>query len=181
MGHAAQGTGSGAGYAFTLVTSGSGGSITTDGFYAAGLTGSTTYTVQAIDSVGNSAVARLTIKVGLSLAPEKASVAAKGGKASFTAAGGAGPDEGFPWSISTNLSGGTIDDKGNYLSGNTGNVTDVVQVVDAVGNVATANVEVAPLPAAAKGCSTADGSVLPQLLIAGLGLLWRRRRAGFRK
>jgi hypothetical protein len=165
-------------YTWTLLpSSGSGGTVSTSGLYTAGPTGVTTDTVKVTDSVGNSAIASFNVTVGLSLTPDKASVAAKGGKASFTAAGGAGPDKGYTWSISTNLSGGTIDDKGNYASGGTGNVKDVVQVVDAVGNVATATVDVAPIPAAATGCSTAEGSLLPQFLVAGLGLLWRRRRA----
>ncbi len=166
-------------YTWTLLaSSGSGGTVSTSGLYTAGPTGVTTDTVKVTDSVGNSATASFNVTVGLSVTPDKASVAAKGGKASFTATGGAGAEKGYTWSISTNLSGGTIDDKGNYLSGATGNVKDVVQVVDAVGNVATVTVEVAPLPAAASGCSTAEGSLLPQLLVAGLGLLWRRRRAG---
>ena len=164
-------------YTWTLLaSSGSGGTVSTSGLYTAGPTGVTTDTVKVTDSVGNSATASFNVTVGLSVTPDKASVAAKGGKASFTAAGGAGAEKGYTWSISTNLSGGTIDDKGNYLSGAAGNVKDVVQVVDAVGNVATVTVEVAPLPAAASGCSTAEGSLLPQLLVAGLGVLWRRRR-----
>ena len=51
-------------------------------------------------------------------------------------------------------------------------------MTDAVGNTATAEITVSPLPVKASGCSTAEGSLLPQLLVAGLGLLWRRRRAG---
>ena len=133
--------GSGTGYAWSISTNASGGSINSStGAYTAGATGSVGDVVTLTDSLGNTATAAVTVTAGLAIAPATASVAPRGSQV-FTVSGGSGT--GYAWSLSTNASGGSIDAvAGAYTAGSTGSVTDVVRVTDSLGNVATRNVTV---------------------------------------
>lgn len=57
----------------------------------------------------------------------------------FTALGGYGV---IAWTVSTNLSGGSINSSGLYTAGATPNVTDVISATDKLGNVTTASITV---------------------------------------
>jgi hypothetical protein len=133
--------GSGTGLTFSLSTNGSGGSVNSaSGVYVAGPTGNVTDIVKVTDSLGNSATASVSIGGGLSISPTSATVAPRGTK-SFTASGGSGT--GLTFSLSTNGSGGSVNSaSGAYVAGPTPNVTDVVKVVDSLGNTASATVTV---------------------------------------
>jgi len=133
--------GSGTGYTWALITNASGGSIdAATGDYVAGPTANVTDVVQVTDSLGNVATRNVTVTAGVSVSPASASTTPRG-SAHFTAAGGSGI--GFTWSLVTNASGGSIDAAtGAYSAGPVGNVTDVVQVTDSLGNPATASVAV---------------------------------------
>jgi hypothetical protein len=68
------------------------------------------------------------------------------GTQTFMAIGGSGTER--VWSISPNLSGGTVDASGLYTAGSTNNVTDVVEVVDSLGCHVTVTVFVGAINAA---------------------------------
>ncbi len=129
------------GYTWTLLTNGSGGSVDAAGRYTAGATASTTDVVRVTDNVGATATATLTLGPGVSLSPPSASVAPRQAL-NFVASGGAG--SGFTWSLLTNASGGTVNALGEYQAGPTGDVSDVLQAIDPLGNAATATVAVGP-------------------------------------
>ncbi len=134
--------GSGSGYAWSLSTNVSGGSINAStGVYTAGATPNVTDVVRVVDSLGNGANQNVTVGAGVSISGVTA--VAPRGSATFTASGGSG--SGYAWSLSTNVSGGSINaSTGVYTAGATPNVTDVVRVVDSLGNAATQNVAVGP-------------------------------------
>jgi DNA-binding beta-propeller fold protein YncE len=135
--------GSGAGYTYSLSTNLSGGGIDpSTGAYTAGSTGNVTDVVEVSDSLGNSVTAQVNVGPVVSLSPTTATVAPKGTQ-SFTASGGSGA--GYTYSLSTNLSGGGIDPStGAYTAGSTGNVTDVVEISDSLGNMAMVTINVGP-------------------------------------
>ena len=136
--------GSGMGYTFAVVSAPSGGSINAaTGAYRAGATPAVTDTVTVTDSLGATATATITVGSGINLNPSTVTVAPRGTVA-FAATGGAG--SGYTYSVTTNLSGGSIDSSGAYRAGAVGNVSDVVTVHDPLGNTTTATVTVsAPL------------------------------------
>ena len=132
--------GSGTGYVWSLSRNASGGTISAEGVYTAGTTDSSTDVVQVVDSLGNSATRSLTITAGVSVSSGSAAVAPKGSQ-TFSATGGS--NRGYTWSISVNGSGGAIDSgTGRYTAGPLGNVTDVIQVADSLGNSARRGVSV---------------------------------------
>jgi len=98
---------------------------------------------------------------------------APGGSTTFTASGGSGT--GYSWSLSTNASGGSINaGTGAYTAGATPSVTDVVRVVDSLGNTSTQDVAVGPgisiggpatVPASTSAAFTASGG-------SGTGYTW---------
>ncbi len=134
--------GSGTGFTWSLSTNASGGSINAStGAYTAGATASVTDVVRVVDSLGNAATQNVAVGSGISISG--ATTIAPRGSATFTASGGSG--SGFTWSLSTNASGGSINaSTGAYTAGGTPSVTDVVRVVDSLGNAATQNVTVGP-------------------------------------
>lgn len=130
------------GYTWSISTNASGGTVDGSGNYQAGRTGSVTDVVRVSDALGSYAEATVTVGPAVSISPAAPTTPPRG-SVSFTAAGGT--DTGFTWSLATNASGGTIDPAtGAYTAGATPSVTDVVQVQDSVGNVATVAVEVGP-------------------------------------
>ncbi len=131
------------GFTWSLSADRSGGSVdAATGSYTAGPTGSVTDTVQVVDSLGNTGTTGVTVSAGVSVAPSNPSTPPLGAL-TFSAAGGSG--SGFQWSLATNASGGAIDSAtGSYAAGPQGGVTDVVQVQDSLGNVATTEVTVTP-------------------------------------
>ncbi|MFZ5440271.1 MAG: kelch repeat-containing protein [Myxococcota bacterium] len=131
--------GSGTGFTWSFATNNSGGTLNaTTGAYTAGATPSVQDTVRVTDSLGNTATATVSVGAGVSLTPASASVPPLGSR-TFTASGGSGT--GYTWSLSTNASGGAVTQSGGYTAGATEGV-DVVQVVDSLGNTATASVNV---------------------------------------
>ncbi|HVO21418.1 MAG TPA: kelch repeat-containing protein [Anaeromyxobacter sp.] len=130
------------GYTWSLSVNRSGGSVDASGNYVAGRTGSVTDTVRVTDSLGSYAEAVVTVGPAVSIAPAAPTTPPRG-SITFTASGGTGA--GFGWSLSTNASGGSIDaTTGAYVAGATPDVTDVVQVQDSLGNLATVSVSVGP-------------------------------------
>jgi hypothetical protein len=137
--------GSGTGYAWSLPTNHSGGSITTAGVYQPGSTVGTSDTVKVVDSLGNSASASVEVTEVLKIQTTAGTVSgsvnvAPLGSLTFVAAGGSGM--GYGWSLQTNASGGTISGSGAYKAGAKGSVTDIVQLTDSAGNHVTVNVAV---------------------------------------
>jgi MYXO-CTERM domain-containing protein len=136
--------GSQTGFTWSLVTApAAGGSIdSATGQFTAGPTANVTETIKVTDSVGGSATTTLDIGPGLSLTPASAT-ATPGQHISFAASGGSGV--GISFALEASPSGGTLDGTGVYIAG-TISGTDVVKVVDSVGNVARANVTVNGAP-----------------------------------
>jgi hypothetical protein len=136
--------GSGAGYVYSLSLNNSGGTVNaSSGAYVAGPVGSVTDTVVCTDSAAATASSTVTVTAGISVSPASASVPPLGTQA-FTASNGSGT--GYAWSFAAggNSSTGTISPAGAYQAGATGNVADILQVTDSLGNVAMAVVNVGP-------------------------------------
>ena len=133
--------GSGTGYAWSLVTNTSGGSIQPGtGAYVAGPTGGVTDVVRITDPLGNEAIGSVTVTPGVSMAPAAVSVR-RMGTVAFEATGGSGA--GYVWSLITNASSGSVNPStGSYTAGPTGRTTDAVRVVDSLGNEALGSVTV---------------------------------------
>jgi hypothetical protein len=166
--------GSGTGFTWAFATNASGGSVDAfAGAYTAGTTGNVTDVLRVTDSLGNTATVTVAVTAGLAIAPATVSLPPRGGQA-FSASGGSGT--GLTWSLAVNASGGTIvAATGAYVAGTTGSVTDVVQVTDSLGNVATRNVAVT----AGLTISPATPSTTPKGPLAftasggsGAGLTW---------
>jgi MYXO-CTERM domain-containing protein len=139
---ASGGSGTGTGYAYTLTTNGSGGTVdAATGAYTAGATGSTTDVVTVMDPLGNSATVTISVDAGVSLAPPTSGTP-PGGPVTLTASGGSGI--GYVYSVTTNLSGATIDASGAYVAGPIGDKVDVVTATDSLGNTATSSITVGP-------------------------------------
>jgi hypothetical protein len=130
-------------------------------------------------SASRSASAEITVTLHpIAIVPDAVSLE-PGGVQVFTASGGS--EVGFTWSLTTNASGASIDAaSGRYVAGATGEVVDVVEVMDSVGSTATAAVTVtrAPDPASSStprsgGCGTAVPGAPPAVLgaLAVLALL----------
>jgi hypothetical protein len=134
--------GGGTGYTYALTTNGSGGTVDpATGAYVAGATGSTTDVVTVTDPLGNTATVTISINAGVTLAPAAPSTP-PGGPVMLAASGGSGT--GYVYSVTTNLSGATIDASGAYVAGTTGTVVDVVTATDSLGNTATSSITVGP-------------------------------------
>jgi len=149
---AAQG-GTGTGYTFTLSTNNSGGSVE-GAVYTAGSRGDVLDVVSVTDSGGNVASTNVLVGPPIMISPPATSVV-PGGKLDFTASGGSG--SGYAWSLASTGNGSSIDaTTGAYLAGPRSGVSDVVEVVDSLGNAASANVSVTDA-ARGSGCGSAGG------------------------
>lgn len=138
-------TGGSAPYTWAARSNRSGGTLdagTTSAQFMVGTTGSVVDELEVRDSLGEVRVSTITVTAAIGITPAMRAVVPREA-VSFSAAGGSAM--GWVWSLATNASGGSISPTtGAYLAGNTGNVTDVVQVTDSLGNLATANVTVGP-------------------------------------
>jgi Zn-dependent metalloprotease len=161
---------------WSLTTNASGATIDAhSGVYMAGAAGNATDVVKVTDSAGNSVTENVAVTAGVSISPATAS-AVPGATISFSANGGSGT--GFVWSLTTHASGGAINaSTGVYTAGPTGSVTDVVQVTDSLGNLASASIPIASAPKAGGGCNTTGLADAPLLGLA-LAALLRSRRMG---
>ena len=161
--------GSRAGYAFTLTTNASGGAVdVTTGAYTAGTAGDVVDVVTVTDSLGNSARASIAVGDPLQVSPASIDVAPLGA-VTFSTAGGSG--SGYVFSLSANGSAGQIDARtGAYLAGTVGGSTDVVSVIDSLGNSATATIHVgAALHIAAPAGPTPPRGTLALVVSGGAG------------
>jgi Domain of unknown function DUF11/Bacterial Ig-like domain (group 1) len=161
--------GSGAGYVYALTSNLSGGSInTTTGAYTAGATPNVTDIVGVTDSLGNTAMAIVTIGNGVFVTPASATTAPQGTVA-LSASGGSGT--GYTFALTTNASGGTVDPStGRYLAGVTPGVTDSVTVTDSLGNTAVATIVVgAGLTVTASVSTTPPRGTLALTALGGSG------------
>ncbi len=132
--------GSGVGFVFSIGNHPSGGSIDATGHYTAGAIGNVTDVVNVIDSLGNTASVNVSVGNGIGINPAAPSTPPLG-SLTLIASGGSGGN--YTWSLGTNASGGSINaTNGSYLAGTTGNVTDIVNVIDNLGNTASVNVTV---------------------------------------
>jgi hypothetical protein len=131
--------GSGTGYVYAFVSNLSGGTIdTATGTYTAGPTPNLTDIVEVTDSLGNTAMATVTVGSGVFVTPASASTVPQGTVA-LSASGGSGA--GYTFAVTTNASGGAVDSSsGRYLAGLTPSVTDSVTVTDSLGNTAIATI-----------------------------------------
>jgi MYXO-CTERM domain-containing protein len=166
--------GSGAGYAWSILTNGSGGSINpATGLYQAGAKGGSSDVVQVVDSLLHKAQRAVTVTAGLSIAPGGASLAVRGTQ-QLTASGGSAT--GWTWTVSANRSGASLSGTGasrSYTAGSVGGVVDEVTVTDSLGNSATIAIQVKK----ADPLSCGNTSGLPSALgLVGLALLLARRR-----
>lgn len=166
--------GSGSGYVWSIASNKSGSTIDpTTGAYKAGTAGSKVDTVRVVDALGNQATVNVSVGGGLAINPAAPSVWPKGTLA-FTATGGSGT--GYVWSLFANSSGSTIDAKTSaYTADPLGDVTDVVEVVDSLGNATTVDVKVT----AALSIAPASQTVAPGETFAfsgsggsGKGYVW---------
>ena len=162
--------GSGLGYAFTIASNNSGGSVK-GAVYTAGPKGNVLDVVQVADSLGNVAAANVTVGQAIALDPTRATVA-PGGSVSFSASGGSG--SGFTWSLTNDASGGTVNTStGAYVAGKLGGTVDVVQVTDSLGNTAAAAVTVTD-SSGKGGCGSGGDAGALSLLALALAAAWRR-------
>ena len=122
---------------------------------------------------------------GVSITPSSVTLA-PGGTTTFAAAGGSG--KGYAWSVATNNSGGNVSSSGLYTAGATGGVTDTVQLVDSLGNSATATVTIeagaTPPPPGGCGCRVGERSPSNRIAVSLLALVAAivlRRRTRFRQ
>jgi hypothetical protein len=107
--------GSGTGYTWSLLTNASGATITASGLYTAGAIGEVSDAVGVTDSVGNSAIAIVTVRDrALSVSPGEVTVA-PGATERFTALGGS--ETGYVWTLVANSSGGALTASGIYTAG----------------------------------------------------------------
>jgi cytochrome c peroxidase len=161
--------GSGAGFAWSLATNASGGSVTPEGRYTAGPTGGVSDVVEVTDSLGNLAAATVAVGSGVSIAPGAATVRALG-TVTFAASGGSGA--GFVFALAANGSGGAVSPTGVYTAGTTVGVSDVVQVSDPLGNSAAATIEVVPteVPTAPAGLPPIAGLSPGYRVVASAGM-----------
>jgi MYXO-CTERM domain-containing protein len=165
--------GSGTGYAWTLLTNGSGASLDpSSGSYHAGAKRGVD-TVGVTDSLGNTASVEVSVGGAIVITPSAPSSPPLGAIA-FSAVGGAGA--GYTWSIAPNASGASIDaSTGAYRAGATTDVTDVVLVVDPLGNTASAKVTVgAGVVVAPASATVASGHTLQLTATggSGTGFVW---------
>jgi MYXO-CTERM domain-containing protein len=148
--------GSGSGYQWAFGANNSGGTLDAkSGAYVAGTKGSVKDTVTVTDSLGSSASVVVDVGPQVTITPASTSVA-PGASAIFNAAGGSG--KGYVWSLTTNASGGNISPLGVYTAGAAPNVSDTIQLVDSLGNSATASVSVGAAPPTSDGGSANDAS-----------------------
>ncbi len=131
--------GTGQGYAFTLTSASSGGTITPAGAYTAGATGGVSDVVHVTDSLGNQATTTVGVTPGVSLTPASLTVAPLG-TATFSADGGAGAP--FTWSLDAGSHAATLSSTGAYQAGRHGNAVDVATVSDGLGNSAAVAITV---------------------------------------
>jgi hypothetical protein len=148
--------GRGAGYTFTLSADPSGGTINaSSGLYTAGATPNVTDQVTVVDSLGKTATAQVAVGPGVTITPASTNISPSSTLA-FSVTGGSG--SGYRFTFTRNGSGGMIDAAhGTYQAGAIGGTTDVVQVMDALGNGATATISVG----AALAGSLSPGTVPP--------------------
>jgi hypothetical protein len=131
--------GAGAGYQWSLLVNRSGATISASGVYTAGPLPVTTDVVQVTDALGATAGAEVNVGRALLVSPARAAVYPSG-QLTFTVSGGAGSPR---FRMKDSPSGAVVDPvSGVYSAGPGAGVVDVVEVVDARGHTATADVAV---------------------------------------
>ena len=171
--------GSGTGWTWSLATNASHATMNgSTGAYQAGPTGNVIDVVQVSDSAGNQATCNVIVTPGISVTPSSV-YAAPATTIPFTATGGSGA--GWVWSLTTNASGGTIDQSGNYAAGATGSVTDIVQVTDSRGNLATANVTVSAGGSTTSGAAAARAAARTSRRCSSASGRWSAAGGGARR
>lgn len=131
--------GAGAGYRWSLLVNRSGATLSPGGVYTAGPLPLTTDVVQVTDSLGATALATVNVGQGLLLVPPRTAIFPSR-QLGFATTGGAGTPR---FRLRDNRSGAGIDPiSGLYNAGPVSGVVDVVEVVDARGQTATAQVTV---------------------------------------
>jgi len=134
--------GSGTGYSFDFMANRSGATISDTGAYTAGAVGGVFDEVRVTDSLGNSAMAPVTVGSAVVLTASAATVPPRG-TAMFVAVGGSGG--GYVYVLRSNGSGGNIvTTTGAYTAGDMPDTTDVVEVTDPFGNHASLSIAVGP-------------------------------------
>ncbi len=137
--------GSGTDYTFALAGGASGTIGSATGVYVAGGAANVTDMVTVTDSLGNVGTTSVSVGGGLLVTPSSLTSPPHGSKA-FTVTGGSGA--GYAFSLTANESGGTVDGAtGAYVAGGTGSASDVLRVVDSLGNQATVTITVGPIVA----------------------------------
>ena len=133
--------GSGVGYSFTLSTNASGATISgATGAYTAGAKPDVTDVVLLTDSLGNVAAVNVAVGDGVSVTPSAPAVPPRG-SLTLVAIGGSGT--GFLFTLTTNLSGGTVNaTTGAYMAGGVSNAVDLVTVTDSLGNSVPVSISV---------------------------------------
>jgi len=158
--------GSGSGYIFTLTSHPSGGTVdAATGAYTAGAVGSAVDVLSVVDPLGNHSTVTITVGPGLAVTPVTATVAPLG-QQTLSVSGGTG--SGYNFALSSNLSGGGVDPlTGLYTAGGIGNVADVVTVLDALGNTATATITVTAALVATAGTVSAAPRASLTIAVSG--------------
>lgn len=142
--------GSGSGYAWSMASAPSGGTISSSGLYTAGPVPNVVDQVQVTDSLLDVATANVTVTASIAIVPPEITLA-PGNVQQFTASGGSPP---YSWSLVANGSGGTISSSGVYTAGPTvGN--DTVRVADSTGSAITVPVDVVSAVPIGTRCTTA--------------------------
>jgi len=124
-----------------MQTNASGGNVSAaGGSYTAGSKGSVMDVVKVTDKNGAFSLAQVTVGPQIGITPAVPS-APPLGVIAFAGTGGAGAP--YSWQLLANNSGGSIvAGTGAYTAGMMPNVTDTVQVLDALGNAAQVNISV---------------------------------------
>ena len=158
--------GNGSGYVFTLTSHPSGGTVdAATGAYTAGAIGSATDVLSVVDPLGNHSTVTITVGPGLAVTPATATIAPLG-QQTLSVSGGTG--SGYNFALSFNPSGGSIDPlTGLYTAGGIGNVADVVTVLDALGNTATATMTVTAALVATAGTVSAAPRASLTIAVSG--------------
>ena len=130
--------GTGSGFVWSFSVNSSGGTVSAQGHYVAGLLGGVVDKLRVADSAGDAATVDIAVDPALVISPASP-VAATGHALTFTASGGSGAE--YSWRLVTNVSGGTLSSDGAYVAGSTPG-TDVIEVSDSASETARANVQV---------------------------------------
>jgi hypothetical protein len=146
----------GGGYHYAITDNKSGGTIDPNtGLYVAGPTGNVVDTVDVGDANQRHAQATVTVGPGLTITPN-GGTAQGNAQVQFSAAGGSGT--GYAFSMQSSQSGGNVNAQSGLYTAGTQGGTDVILLVDSVGNQVTASLAVSAGSGTSSGGAGGNGN-----------------------